>query len=226
MNLVIFDCDGTLIDSQNAIVAAMQRAFAAEGLAAPSRAAVLGVVGLSLPEAFARLAPCYTPSVRARLAGAYKSTFSLARADPAQHEPLFPGAEQAIAALASRDDIVLGIATGKSRRGVARMLDRFGWRPHFATIQTADDNPSKPHPAMIERAMAEAGIGPEATVMVGDTAFDMAMAVNAGVVGVGVAWGYHSIAEIAEAGAHAIVDDYGELLPAIDATLARQREHT
>jgi len=224
MNLVIFDCDGTLVDSQNGIVAAMERAFGAEGLGAPARTAVLGVVGLSLPEAFERLAADQAPSVRSRLAAHYRTAAAFVRAMPEHGDPLYDGAAETIAALAARDDVLLGIATGKSRRGVDRLLARHGWERSFVTIQTADANPSKPHPAMIERACAEAGVPPDAAVMVGDTAFDMAMAVNAGVGAIGVAWGYHPVAELEKSGAHVVVAAYSELQPAIDARLAEQRE--
>ena len=223
MQLVIFDCDGTLVDSQNGIVAAMEHAYGAEGLAAPSRAAVLSIVGLSLPEAFRALARDHAPSVQRRLAEHYRGAFKVIRADPAHHDPLYDGAAAAIAALAARDDVVLGIATGLPRRGVDRLLGRHGWGAQFITIQTADDNPSKPHPAMLERACAEAGVEPHAAVMIGDTAFDMAMAVNAGVGAVGVAWGYHSVAELENAGADVVVPDYARLIRAIDARLAAQR---
>ena len=105
--------------------------------------------------------------------------------------PPYAGIAEAVRTLAGRDDFVLGIATGKSRRGVARVLDREGWHGHFLTIQTADDHPSKPHPSMILRAMNETGAEPVSTLMVGDTSFDMEMARNANVGAVGVGWGYH-----------------------------------
>ena len=161
--LVIFDCDGTLVDSQNAIVAAMEHAFGALQLPAPARAEVLGVVGLSLPEAFAVLAPEQPQSVRAELAERYRSDFPGKRHPEAHNDPLFDGMGEVVAALAGQEDVLLGIATGKSRRGVARILAREGWEGRFVTIQTADDNPSKPHPGMILEAMLEAGAQPHDT---------------------------------------------------------------
>ena len=104
----------------------------------------------------------------------------------------------------------------------ARLFDRENWHGHFHTIQTADDHPSKPHPSMIRKAMAEAGASPAATVMVGDTAFDMEMARNAGVGAIGVAWGYHAPERLKEAGAHRILDDGLQLLTAINRQLAAQ----
>jgi phosphoglycolate phosphatase len=221
--LVIFDCDGTLVDSQHAIFAAMQGAFGALGLASPGREAVRGVIGLSLPEAFAVLAAGLPPAMQAELARLYRGGFAQAREEAGAHpDPLFPGIHEAVTAFAGRDDIVLGVATGKSRRGVARLLEREGWHGHFLTIQTADDHPSKPHPSMILRAMAEAEVGPAATVMVGDTTFDIEMARNARVGAVGVGWGYHAPELLRHAGAHALAHT-GEVLPAvIQARLAAQ----
>ena len=95
---------------------------------------------------------------------------------------------------------------------MARLFDREGWHSHFATIQTADDNPSKPHPSMILKAMAETGVEPEHTVMIGDTSFDMEMARSAGVGAVGVGWGYHTADRLHAAGAHVVVADAAELL--------------
>jgi phosphoglycolate phosphatase len=221
MKLVIFDCDGTLVDSQNAIFASMQHAFGALGLATPERVQVLGVIGLSLPEAFAVLAPNESAAVQAGLTAAYRSGFSRER-ERGQHDPLFPGMREAVTALAGRDDVVLGVATGKSRRGVARLLEREGWVGHFLTIQTADDHPSKPHPSMIFRAMSDAGAGPEETVMVGDTTFDIEMARSARVGAIGVGWGYHTPAQLVRAGAHVVAESGDVLLGTIEARLAAQ----
>jgi phosphoglycolate phosphatase len=222
MKLVIFDCDGTLVDSQNAILAAMEHAFASLGLAAPSRAEMLGVVGLSLPQAFAVLAGQQTKSVQAELAALYRSDFPGKRQLATLDDPPFGGIAEAIAALAGREDILLGIATGKSRRGVARILEREGWGRHFVTIQTADDHPSKPHPSMILRAMAETGVEPSSTVMVGDSTYDIEMARAAGVGAVAVGWGYHAAERLKGAGAHTLVAACDQLIAAIDRRLAEQ----
>jgi phosphoglycolate phosphatase len=223
MKLVIFDCDGTLVDSQHAICAAMDHAFSTLKLAAPSRAEVLSVVGLSLPQAFAVLAPQHSVSVQAELAELYRTDFPGKRNSAALHDPLFPGMGEVVEALAGRRDVHLAVATGKSRRGVARLVQREGWQGHFTSIQTADDNPSKPHPSMILRAMAETGVEPEAAVMIGDTTYDIEMGLAAGVGALGVAWGYHEPARLVRAGAHALVSTAEDLVSAIEQRLAAQK---
>lgn len=211
MKLILFDVDGTIVDSQNIIVAAQHMAFAAYGLEPPSRERALSIVGLSLVEAFTVLVGPDGPV--AGLVEAYRNAFSTLRQDPANAEPLFPGAEECLSRLRVREDALLGIATGKSRRGVRHLLERHGWEGVFATIQTADDAPSKPHPAMILQAMEEVGAAPDETVMIGDASYDMAMGRAAGVLSVGVSWGFQPVAALKEAGAHHIVHSYDELEP-------------
>jgi phosphoglycolate phosphatase len=219
MKLVIFDCDGTLVDSQHLILTAMERAFARSGLAALPRERVLAVIGLSLPLAVERLLPHTDMRTIAAVTEGYKAAFGELRQDPAHHEPMFPGAREAIEALGRHDDVLLGMATGKSRRGVVALFERFGLDAHFATIQTADTHPSKPHPSMILQAMADVGARPEDTVMVGDSTFDMEMAANAGVHAIGVAWGYHPVGALERAGAHMIVASFDDLVPIIQKRL-------
>ncbi len=220
MKLIIFDCDGTLVDSQHAICASMEHAFTMLALPPPSRADILGVVGLSLPQAFAVLAPQHPLSVQAELAEHYRTDFPGKRQLPALHDPLYPGIAEVVADLARRDDTLLGIATGKSQRGVARLLNREGWQGHFVTIQTADENPSKPDPAMILNAMAQTGADPASALMIGDTTYDIEMARNAGVAAIGVGWGYHEPARLQLAGADVVVATTEALAAAIDAWLA------
>ena len=169
------------------------------------------MIGLSLEHAVRALLPAAEHPRAAEIAADYKRAFQDLRATGLQQEPLFPGMRDAVLALHAQG-VALGIATGKSRRGVRLLLEREGLADLFATIQTADTHPSKPHPSMIEAAMAETGATPAQTVMVGDTSFDMIMAFNAGVIPIGVAWGYHPVITLEDAGAAAIVDDAAELL--------------
>jgi phosphoglycolate phosphatase len=212
-HLVLFDVDGTLVDSQHMIVTAMTRAFAAHGLAAPGRDAVLGIVGLSIAEAIRALAPAEAP--HAGLADAYKNAFHALRMAPDHHEPLFPGAAACLDALSARPDVLLGVATGKSKRGVAAIVDLHGLHGRFVTVQTADDHPSKPHPSMVMRALAETGVPATRTVIVGDSSYDMLMARAAGILAIGVGWGYQDPAALRNAGAHAVVETYEEVAPTI-----------
>jgi phosphoglycolate phosphatase len=208
--LAVFDLDGTLVDSQHVIGACMNAAFTASGLPAPPQAEVRRVIGLPLVECMARLAPGQSPARHAALTESYREAFFRQRQLPDHEEPLFDGARQALDAIAA-SGYLLGIATGKARRGLLAVLDRHGLTSRFITLQTADSGPGKPHPEMLHRAMADTGAAPAATVMIGDTSFDMAMARAAGVRAVGVAWGYHASGELLGAGAHAIVASFAEL---------------
>ena len=192
LRLVIFDVDGTLVDSQAEIMAAMTMAFASEGIAMPERQAVLSIVGLSLAEAFAVLCPTVTGDQQARLVAAYKDAFRHLRQDNQEMGPLFPGAREAIAALQAQDHTLLAVATGKSRRGLDKVLERHGLTGVFHSEQVADHHPSKPNPSMILTALNETGILPSRAVMLGDTTYDMDMARAAGIKKIGVTWGYHA----------------------------------
>ncbi|MDW4500460.1 HAD-IA family hydrolase [Sulfitobacter sp. D35] len=220
LRLVIFDVDGTLVDSQGDIVAALTHAFGAVGRPAPDRATMLGIVGLSLDVAMARLAPEAPEATRARLVQAYKDAYMdlRSRAGAAHSSPLFPGAREALEALSADENTLLGIATGKSRRGLDKLIEAHGLHRLFVTQQVADFHPSKPHPSMILQAMTEAGVGPKETVMIGDTSYDMDMAAAAGVRGIGVSWGYHPVAALHRA--ERIVHGFDELADALAGTPA------
>lgn len=218
MTLVLFDCDGTIVDSQATIVRAMTEAFAAVGRPAPSRHDILRIVGLSLPRAAAVLAPDLTEARAAALVDHYRLAAQQIRLETAE-DPLYDGADEAIRHLGRVENLSLGVATGKSMRGVRRLLAHYGWEDHFATLQTADDNPSKPHPAMVERAIAETGSDAALTIMIGDTTFDMDMARAAGVRPIGVTWGYHEADALRRAGAEVIIESYAELIPVLASLL-------
>lgn len=212
LRLALFDVDGTLVDSQAHITHSMAAAFASEGLTPPAHDEVLSIVGLSLPNAIAQLAPAEGPRRIDRLVSAYKSAYAaLRQSDGAQQTPLYPGARACLQALADVPDILLGVATGKSRRGLDALIELHGLERMFLTQQVADDHPSKPHPSMILTAMAELGVAPEDTIMIGDTSYDMTMACAAGVRRLGVAWGYHPAAELRAAGAEQIATSYAEV---------------
>ncbi|MGQ4272930.1 HAD-IA family hydrolase [Terrihabitans sp. B22-R8] len=225
MQLVIFDVDGTLIDSQHMIVAAMERAFAAHDLPAPARDDILSIVGLSLETAMGVLCKEEPKTLPASLTAAYKNAFFELRSSREHEEPLFPGALAALDALAQREDIMLGIATGKSLRGVRAILDLHDLHGRFVTVQTADDHPSKPHPSMVLTAAAEAGILPQRSIMLGDTTYDMEMGRAAGARAIGVSWGYHASAQLTAVGAERVLDTFDQLIAAIDAPPVRENVH-
>lgn len=220
MKLIVFDCDGTIVDSQAGIVLSMEHAFRSLRMIPPTREQTLAVVGLSLHEACSALAPEAEPGTCAELAERYKAAFRELDRNPSDSDILFPMAKETISRLAAREDRLLAIATGKSRRGVERMCEREGWQSYFVTIQTSDDHPSKPHPSMLLKAMHDAGVEPADTVMVGDTTYDIEMARSAGVLAVGVAWGYHSTEELTGAGAHKIVQSFADLPAVLDRVFA------
>lgn len=216
LRLAIFDVDGTLVDSQATIVGCMQAAFAADGLAPPTAEAVRRIVGLTLPLATQELLGEPDPVRAERLAERYKEAFFAARARPGFEEPLFPGAREVLDGLAA-EGWLLGVATGKAMRGLRAVLERHGLEGLFATLQTADLHPSKPHPAMVEAALAETGCAAAAALMVGDTTFDILMARAAGVAAIGVSWGNHPPAELEAAGAVRVLGRFGELLDHVGA---------
>lgn len=209
--LAIFDCDGTLVDSQANICRAMEEAFLLSGLEPPPRSATRRIVGLSLVEAMRALLPDADAEQHRRMASDYKDAFQRLRAtgglDP---EPLFDGIAEVLDALRDHG-WTLGVATGKSDRGLAHVLAAHGIADRFVTLQTADRHPSKPDPAMAQAAMREAGASPADTAMIGDTSFDVVMGRAAGAWSVGVAWGYHSVPDLMAAGADVVAQHPGEL---------------
>lgn len=220
LSLVIFDVDGTLIDSQHFILGAMRRAFERAGLPVPPDEATLGIVGLSLPEAMEALVPGLAAPERDRLAALYKESFIHLREETGgeANAPLYPGARAALERL-DRAGHLLSVATGKGRRGLEHVLRSHRLEGLFIGTRTADDAPSKPHPGMVLGCLAATGVEPGRAVVVGDSSYDMQMARAAGARALGVAWGYHPPARLAEAGAAGVVESFEALDAAIAALL-------
>lgn len=210
MKLAVFDCDGTLSDGQAGVVSAMTRAFAAIGEPPPEPTAIRRIVGLSLPSAVRQLMMDAEEAQRLQVVEAYKREFRASREEGRLHEPLFDGMADLLHRLHAAS-WTLGVATGKSDRGLAATLAANDLGHLFTTLQTADRHPSKPDPAMLQAAMNEAPAGPADTVMIGDTVYDIEMARAAGTRALGVAWGYHRANELLAAGAEAVARDAAHL---------------
>ena len=219
MRLAVFDCDGTLVDGQADVCWAMERAFSRAGLAAPDVSAVRRAVGLSLPQAVRALAPELSEDQNSAVTEFYRSSFRARREEGLLDEPLYDGIAELLTGLHDAG-WSLAVATGKSDRGLAACLKTHGIDDLFVSLQTADRHPSKPHPAMLEAALFEAGAGAHQAVMIGDTSFDMLMARNAGVRGIGVAWGYHAPAELIASGALSVATSVAALSQALEEALA------
>jgi phosphoglycolate phosphatase len=213
-SLIVFDVDGTLVDSQAHILAAMEAAFAAVGRPMPPRATALSVVGLSLPLALRRLVPGAPEAEAEAMVAGYRDAFQRLRLSGETASPLFPGTGAMLEAIAAGPGTLLGLATGKSRRGLDHLLEAHGLARFFVSTQVADDHPSKPHPAMLFAALRETGAEAGGAVMVGDTEYDIEMGRAAGFRTVAVAWGYHGRERLA--GADAVIESWAELAPALD----------
>ncbi len=208
--LALFDFDGTLVDSQHAIQTCMESAFKGVGLVPPALSQTHRVIGLPLERCMAILAPDSDGATHARLVDGYKEAFFALRTEGGMVEPMFPGALAALDALEA-DGWLLGIATGKARRGLDAVLASHSLSRRFVTLQTADRAPGKPDPTMVHWALEEAGVAHADAVMIGDTSYDMAMAKAAGVRAIGVVWGYHSAEDLTRAGADRLAVAYDEI---------------
>ena len=211
LTLVLFDVDGTLIDSQEHILRGMEIAFTENEIQLPSKKRILATVGLSLFETFNELCPDENENKRQDLIRIYKNSFASIRRKmlPA---PLYPGVLDCLNSLRNIDSYILGIATGKSRRGLDHILENPDLSGRFMTEQVSDNHPSKPHPSMAQSAMSE--VGAARGVMIGDTTYDMEMGRTAGLKTIGVSWGYHSGASLLK-NADLVVNNFENLLPAI-----------
>ncbi|HVU31470.1 MAG TPA: HAD-IA family hydrolase [Sphingomicrobium sp.] len=213
--LAIFDCDGTLVDSGATIYRALGATFARNGLDLPPVEMCRRVIGLSLAEAMAALLPEAPRERHLALSEDYKRAFWTLRAAGEVEEPLFDGVLELLDSLEAAGWL-LAVATGKSDRGLRHCLESHNIHARFISLQTADRHPSKPHPSMVEQAIADAGASPRTSIVVGDTSFDMAMARNAGASGIGAGWGYHDREELLEAGAAAVADQPIDVLALIE----------
>ncbi|MES2903579.1 MAG: HAD-IA family hydrolase [Pseudomonadota bacterium] len=217
--LAIFDCDGTLVDSGGTIHRALRSTFDSHGLDCPPRGVTKKVIGLSLDEAFATLVP---DGDHPALSRTYKDAFFAMRSQGVVEEPLFDGIVAALEAFRAAG-WSLGVATGKSRRGLDHCLAAHGIADLFVTLQTADNHPSKPHPSMVFAAMEEASSAPDRTVFIGDTAWDMGSARSAACGAIGAGWGYHDESELRDAGAHDVAQDPAELVAMSERWIGEQQ---
>ena len=205
--LLVFDWDGTLMDSQARIVACLQAAAADLGIPVPAPTAARDVIGLGLREAVERLFPDAGPGEVTELADRYRHHFL---GDHPTPSTLFPGVIETLEGLAEAG-YLLGIATGKSRRGLDTVLVETGLGPLFHASRCADETFSKPHPQMLEEVMAVLGAGPADTLMIGDTEYDMQMARNARVPALAVGYGVHAADRLLAEGALACLERIDQL---------------
>ena len=212
MKLVLFDCDGTLVDSVGLIHEVMARTFVHFGYDRPNVSLTKSIIGLTLDIAIARMqGKPHVDDEAVAMTAHYKSIYAQTRAEAGFQEPVFDGIRAMIETLAKREELLMGAVTGKSRRGLDLIMDTHGFRQHFIVSRTADDCPSKPHPAMVTECCSQTGIVPADTIVIGDAIYDMQMAKAAGAKAIGVAWGYASVDDLWKAGADAIVNHPSEI---------------
>jgi phosphoglycolate phosphatase len=219
--LIVFDWDGTLMDSEGRILDCMQGAFGDLGLPPREPQEVREVIGLGLEEAVAVLLPDAEPDLRRLLAGHYRQRYLGELGMPT---PLFPGAAEVVAQLAAQG-YLLAVATGKGRRGLNRALESSGLGPLFHATRCPDEAPSKPHPGMLEQLMEELGVEPRDTLMVGDTEYDMQMARNAGARALAVGYGVHGGERLLAQGALACLADVREIPSWLDGSRSGEATH-
>ncbi len=215
MKLVLFDCDGTLVDSASNIHSCMAKTFVEAGFPAPGLSLTKSIIGLTLDQAIARMLRRTVDRQIREMAARYKHHSQTLRSHPAFDEPFFDGIRAVVDRLARHDDILVGVVTGKSRRGLNTLIEKHDLRPTIVTSRTADECPSKPHPAMVLECCSETGVDPAATIVIGDAIYDMQMARAAGAGAIGVSWGYATATQLDEAGAHQVVDEPSALIPLV-----------
>lgn len=215
MRLVIFDVDGTLVDSQNMIFAAFSHAYQGLGLPVPDRDRAISFVGMSLDQIFPALSPDLGPDQHVALAQGYRDAYFHIRQQKGSSatSPFFPGAREVLDHLKGQDWTLMAVATGKSKRGLDKLIEGHGLQGYFQSEQTADFHPSKPHPSMVHACLADTGVVADRAVIIGDTTFDMDMGRAAGVRTIGVSWGYHPARSLQ---ADAIIEDFADLPATLD----------
>ena len=209
--LVVFDWDGTIIDSAAKIIGSMQQAAKVCQVDVLADDKIKNIIGLGLPEALLELYPQQPLEVRQAIQKAYSEAFIAADAIPCE---FFSGVEALLQDLEQQGH-KLAVATGKSRKGLNRVLKRLGWTERFHATRCADETASKPHPLMLHELMQELDFAADNTLMVGDTEYDLAMAANAGVSSVGVSYGAHTVERLQKHAPIAIIDDIGALTQSI-----------
>ena len=217
LQLIIFDFDGTLVDSRPLILESHRIVFSEFQLPAPLAHRSLGLVGKSLDVILADLAGPTAPIIE--MIKAYDLLLPRLRADPLFAERPFDGVDDLLHELSREAKTVLGIATGHRTDTIAPALQTLRWAELFQTIQAADTAPSKPHPAMLLQALASTGVEAKDAIFIGDTTFDMEMAEAARLRSIGVAWGHHGADRLKAAGAHHVAHTVDELRTTIGAAL-------
>lgn len=215
LKLALFDCDGTLVDSQNSIFKAMELTCQSYQLEPLARDSVRRIVGLPLEIAMAHLFEDLPSQQHHEMAECFREHFRQMRLSDTVEEPLFPGTLDALDQL-TQSGWLLGVATGKVMRGLKATLNTHDMSNRFSTLQTADRARGKPDPEMVEKALYETGVEAKNAVVIGDTTYDIHMAGNAKVKSIGVSWGYHHEDELRAAGAAEIIYDYSELNDAMN----------
>ena len=215
LRLAVFDLDGTLLDSANAIVEGVRACWEACGFPAPDPQMVRRIIGLPWEESIRMLIPGAGPDEFARIRAYHDDVARGARPRPPRDPVLFPGAVEALDALED-SGYLLAIITSRSNARLLELLHRQGIGGRFVALKTTDHGPGKPNPHLMLQTLAETGVAETDAVMVGDTTFDVLMARNAGTAAVGVSWGVHERHELSEAGAAHVVDTFHEILPTLD----------
>jgi len=206
--LLIFDWDGTLCDSIGRIVDSMRAAASLEGLGERSDEAIKGIIGLGLPEAIARLYPELVGSGRVEgFRQRYAESYMALDVRPS---PLFPGVVECLESFRRRG-LRMAVATGKSRRGLDRVLAGHGWLDYFEITRCADETASKPDPLMLDEILAHCGVSPEKALMIGDSSFDLDMARRAGIDSVAVGYGAQSLSELLAFAPRLAINEFSEL---------------